>query len=111
MDPSIPFLIGAGVIAVASIPMALKMVPPNRLYGFRTPSTLSNQALWYRANTFAGWALLIASVASIALNVGAHRGALSGVAYGVVIFVLPLVIAVVASFIYLHRIKNERSDA
>ena len=106
MNPNTLFLIGAGVIAVVSVPMILKIVPPNHLYGFRTPSTLGNPALWYRANTFAGWALLIAAVASIALNVGVDGGVLPGVAHGVVAFVLPLVIAVVASFIYLHRIKS-----
>ena len=106
MNSSTLLLIGAGVIAVVSIPLILKMVPPNHLYGFRTPSTLSNRELWYRANVFAGWALLIAAVASIVLNVGVDGGALPGVARGAITFVLPLVIAVVACFVYLRRISG-----
>jgi uncharacterized membrane protein len=106
MNPDNLFLVGAAVIAVVSIPLILKVVPPNHLYGFRTPSTLSNRALWYRANVFAGWALLIAAVASIALNVGIDRGVLPAVASGVVVFVLPLLIAVIACFIYLQRISG-----
>src|SRR5258706_2567116 len=106
MNLSTLLQIGAGVIAVVSIPLILKMVPPNHLYGFRTPSTLANRALWYRANTFAGWALLIAAVASIALTVGADGGALPGVAFGAVTFVLPLLIAVVACLLYLPRITS-----
>ena len=106
MDPSTLFLIAAGTIAVVSIPLILKIVPPNHLYGFRTPSTLSNRAVWYRANTFAGWALLIAAIASIALIVGVDGGALPGVAFGAVTFVLPLVVAVVACFVYLRRITK-----
>ena len=106
MNSSTLLLIGAGVIAVTSIPLILKMVPPNHIYGFRTPSTLSNRALWYRANTFAGWALLIAAVASVALNVGTDGGVLPGLASGTVTFVLPLVAAVVACFIYLRRITR-----
>ena len=106
MNASTLFLIGAGVIAVTSIPLILKMVPPNHLYGFRTPSTLSNRKLWYRANTFAGWALLIAAVASVALIVGLDSGALPGVAFGAITFVLPLVVAVVACFVYLRRITT-----
>src|SRR5258708_5981283 len=104
MNSSTLFLIGAGVIELVSIPLILRMVPPNHLYGFRTPSTLSNRALWYRANVFAGWALLIAAVSSIALNVGVDRGVLPAVASEIIVFVLPLLIAVVASFVYLRKI-------
>jgi len=106
MNLSTLLQIGAGVIAVVSIPLILKMVPPNHLYGFRTPSTLANRPLWYRANTFAGWALLIAAVASIALTVSADGGALPGVAFGAVTFLLPLLIAVVVCFFYLRRITS-----
>ena len=107
MNSSTLLLIGAGVIALVSIPLILKVVPPNHFYGFRTPSTLSNRTLWYRANVFAGWALLIAAVASIALNVGVSRGALPVVASELFVFVLPLVIAVVACLVYLRRIGCE----
>ncbi len=106
MNSSTLFLIGAGVVAVVSIPLILKVVPPNPYYGFRTPSTLSDRTLWYRANVFAGWALLIAAVASIALNVGVDRAALPAAASEIIIFVLPLVIALVASFVYLRRISG-----
>lgn len=106
MSSSISLLIGAGVIAAVSIPLILKIVPPNPIYGFRTPTTLSNQALWYRANVFAGWALPIAAIASAVLIVGAARGVLPSEAGGIVAFVVPLVIAVVASFVYLRRISG-----
>src|SRR5258706_6093347 len=106
MNSSTLLLIGAGVIAVVSIPLILKMVPPNHLYGFRTPSTLANRALWYRANTFAGWALLIAAVASIALTVGADGGALPRAAFVAVTFLLPLLIAVVVCFFYFRKITS-----
>lgn len=36
------------------IPLLLKRVPPNRLYGFRTRVTLADEALWYRVNTVLG---------------------------------------------------------
>ena len=107
MNSSTLLLIAAGAIAVVSIPLILKVVPPNHFYAFRTPSTLSNRTLWYRANVFAGWALLIAAVASIALNVGVGPGALPTGALELVVFVLPLAIAVVACFVYLRRIRGE----
>src|SRR5207249_11776864 len=36
-------------LAVIAAPLALRLVAPNRLYGFRTPATLSNPELWYSA--------------------------------------------------------------
>jgi uncharacterized membrane protein len=38
-------------------------VKPNRLYGVRTQKTLSDQALWYEANSYFGKDLLMASIA------------------------------------------------
>jgi uncharacterized membrane protein len=33
-----------------SIPLILKKVPPNWIYGYRTKKTLSNPTIWYEAN-------------------------------------------------------------
>lgn len=66
MSGTTPFLIACGLIAAVSIPLILKAVPPNRWYGIRTPHTLGNEDLWFRANRFAGWAFLLASIASAA---------------------------------------------
>ncbi len=49
------------VFAIISIPHILRLVPPNGVYGFRTAATQSNRAIWYQANAFSGWALLVAS--------------------------------------------------
>jgi uncharacterized membrane protein len=48
------------LIMILSIPMIFGLVPPNRLYGFRTPKTLSSDQVWYPANRAAGIALLVA---------------------------------------------------
>jgi hypothetical protein len=50
------------VFAVISLPLILRLVPPNGIYGFRTRATLSSRAAWYSANAFHGWALLGAAV-------------------------------------------------
>jgi len=52
---------------VLGIPLALGVVPPNRLYGYRTPTSVSSPALWYQANHVLGWAMIVAGVASVAL--------------------------------------------
>jgi uncharacterized membrane protein len=45
------------LLRLLSIPMILEWVPRNRIYGFRTPYTLSSDALWYRANRASGMTL------------------------------------------------------
>ncbi|MDD5169223.1 MAG: SdpI family protein [Syntrophales bacterium] len=56
-----PFFIPALLIFLLSIPLIGGFIPPNRGYGIRTAKTLSDPQLWYRANKFGGWALLLAS--------------------------------------------------
>ena len=92
----------AMVIGAISIPLIFKIVPPNGVYGFRTSVTRSNVDIWYSANAFMGWALLASAVVSSAglarLPESAKRGLL------LVVFMLPLLAAVVASFVYLDRL-------
>lgn len=99
-------LIGPVILAALSIPLILKVVPPNRIYGLRTPKTLASEALWYRANSFAGWAFLIAAVTSIALLEAMRNGVLPAVSPEIVAVVLPVLLAVVACFVYLRRITG-----
>ena len=48
--------------------MILDKVPPNGVYGFRTPKTLSSPEVWYPANRAAGWFMLAAMVVAICFN-------------------------------------------
>src|SRR5262247_664842 len=50
------------LLILASVPMIMEQVPPNRWYGFRTPRTLSDPKVWYPANRIAGQYLTIAGV-------------------------------------------------
>jgi uncharacterized membrane protein len=47
---------------VLGIPLALKLVPPNRFYGFRTSATFSSPEAWYQVNFATGLALVAAGV-------------------------------------------------
>ncbi len=38
------------VLILMSIPLLFKWVPRNRVYGFRVPATLRNDAVWYDVN-------------------------------------------------------------
>jgi len=52
--PALTFALG--------IPLILRLVPPNRFYGFRTTTTYSSADAWYQINFATGLALVAAGV-------------------------------------------------
>ncbi len=56
------------LIIATSIPMVLGMVRPNRWYGFRTGKTLSSPGIWYPANRFSGWLMLLSGFLALCFN-------------------------------------------
>jgi uncharacterized membrane protein len=59
------------IIAILSLPLVFRMIPPNRWYGFRTRRTRANADVWYAANEYlGGWLFslgILVAVASVAL--------------------------------------------
>ena len=49
------------LFALIALPLALRKVKPNPVYGFRTRSTLGDEALWYEVNARFGGVQLVAS--------------------------------------------------
>jgi uncharacterized membrane protein len=52
------------LLMVIAIPLVLRWIPRNIVYGFRTRKTLANDATWYEANAYFGRALLVSSLCS-----------------------------------------------
>lgn len=91
-----------------SLPMITKSIKPNPWYGFRTPKTLSDPAIWYPANAHSGVLLLIAgainTVAALALALIPGLGK-DGYAFAnVAITLSTLAWVVIRSFQYLKRL-------
>jgi len=107
VSSAISFLVPCGIIAVASVPLILKLVPPNGAYGFRTQQTLADPELWFRANRFAGCALFIASGVSAIILLSQPGWASGSSLTGLAVLVVPLVIALAASFAYVRRVGGE----
>ena len=42
------------ILLLFSVPLILRWVPPNHLYGFRVPATFANRSVWYDANALSG---------------------------------------------------------
>lgn len=103
MSEPISFLIVSGIVAVAAAPLAFNLVPPNKIYGFRTAQTLADRRLWFRANRFAGWALLIAAGMSISFYISAPDIASGRSFVGLLVFAVPLAVAIVASAAYVRK--------
>jgi SdpI/YhfL family protein len=90
-------------IVTISIPLILRIVPPNGVYGFRVSATRSPE-IWYPANEFMGWALLVAAAIAAALQIMLPRTTKWWLLWTA--FLMPICGAVVASFAYLSRLLN-----
>ena len=55
----------SALLILIAIPLALRMVPRNVIYGFRTRATLSDDAIWFEANAHFGRRLLVASLCGV----------------------------------------------
>lgn len=63
-------LIAMGVLmAGLGIPLVLDKVGPNGSYGVRVAKTLNDEAIWYQANRFGGWSLLVTGFVQVAIGV------------------------------------------
>jgi hypothetical protein len=57
---------------VLAIPLILKKVPRNCLYGFRVKATMENDFVWYETNAYFGRGFLMASIVSACLILGLY---------------------------------------
>lgn len=108
MLSTIILLLICALVAIAAIPLTLRLVPRNPIYGLPTERALANDDTWFRVNAFAGKALLVGSGLA-ALLVMVYNGTLlrSGWAQLFVV-VLCLAVAVGAAFVYDQRLANPR---
>jgi uncharacterized membrane protein len=62
------------IIALA-VPLMLRVVPPNRVYGYRTNWSLASPETWYQANFLSGVALTAAGVLMLGIGLGVEAWA------------------------------------
>jgi uncharacterized membrane protein len=106
MLSTILLLVLCALIAIAAIPLILKLVPPNEIYGVRTERALSRKEVWYEVNWFGGWALVAAAVSAMLTLVLMSNTSLRSFWPQLIAFVLPLGIAVGATLWYDRRIAQ-----
>jgi len=87
---------GSGLlIALLAIPLILRRVPPNMLYGVRTKAAFASDADWYRINAQGGRYLLVSGLLIVVTGVvgfflptsvyGAYSWWASGVSVAVIL--------------------------
>ncbi len=104
MTTQVSLSIACLVLAAVSLPLILGKVPPNPTYGFRTRLTLSSPDIWYPANAFSGWALLIAAGVCLATLWLLPEALLVRPWVPIASFMVPLSLSLVASLLYLRRL-------
>jgi hypothetical protein len=66
------WIIGGGIFLILSaLPMLYNCVKPNPWYGFRVPKTLSDERIWYPANSYAAKGMILTGIITIVVAVGA----------------------------------------
>jgi len=104
----ITILICSAVFSLVSIPLILRRVPRNPVYGYRTRATLSDDKVWYEANAYFGLRFLVASILSACIAVVLHewRG-IAPATYlkvSIVLLAAPVVVAGLLTARFVHSI-------
>lgn len=104
------FLLGLVYIALG-VPLALRKIAPNGLYGFRVNKTLNDPKTWYEANAYAGRAFIWSGTATALLAlcipyVASHivKGPRVLGVFALAVELVPMLVGVVAAFVYLSRL-------
>ena len=96
------------IFAIIAIPLILRKVPRNVVYGFRTRSTLENDFVWYEANAYFGRAFLISSFISALLIISLYFSNLVSVQIflkaSIAVLVVPPLVAVLLTLRFIRSI-------
>ncbi|SMC21971.1 SdpI/YhfL protein family protein [Andreprevotia lacus DSM 23236] len=105
-----PLLFACGLVALLSVPLIMRWVPVNGLFGVRTRRTVRCIDNWYRANHFGGWAILIGSlISAILLVLIPMAGEISKPAY-IALFAVPELLAATVALAYTYRLPTPPQD-
>jgi uncharacterized membrane protein len=73
MRDQVLFAIVGLVSVVVGLPLARRLVRPNRWYGLRVPATFADEHVWYEANAVAGRDLMALGALLLIVALGVPR--------------------------------------
>jgi uncharacterized membrane protein len=99
------------LFVVLSLPLILRKVPRNIVYGYRTRATLASDDVWYEANAYFGRLFVIASAATCVAAVFLYRsGALEPGTYLKATIALIVAPVLVAALLTSRRVRQLAGD-
>ena len=108
---------GSGVVLIAlGIPLWLRRVKPNHMYGFRIRATLENEDIWWVVNARCGRQLFLLGIISIAMGIIAapvdlgKRGASDALYLWILILVLGIGWITVTGYRLACKMEGENGD-
>ena len=106
-------LLGVSLISIViGLPLALRKVSRNSIYGFRTRATMSSDELWFSVNAHFGRGIIVASICGSVAGTGICALRLLPPEFitpaSVLIMALPSLIATLATLRQLKKLR--RSD-
>ena len=114
---AIAIIAGSGVILIAlGIPLWLKRIKPNHMYGFRIKATLENANIWYEVNARCGRQLFFLGIISIAMGIIAapidlgKRGASDALYLWILILTLGIAWITVTGYRLACKMDHENGD-
>lgn len=106
MAEPISMYVPAALIAAVSVPLAFKLVPPNRVYGVRTSRTLASREAWFRVNRVAGFALLVAAGTAMCFYLAKPELASGRSFLGMLALVVPVISALAVTATYARKLSR-----
>ena len=64
------YVVGGSLLILLSIPLILRRIPPNPVYGFRVQWTMEDPELWYSVNAYTAKWFVFVGICSILGAVG-----------------------------------------
>jgi len=102
------------LLVLIAVPLALRLVPRNVIYGFRTRTTRASEEIWFSANAYFGRRLIVLSLCGILFNLGTYLlrpfSAEVFLPVSVVTMVAPSFIATLATLHYIRTLQPPGKD-
>ena len=108
----ISFIFVGAILILLGIPLLLGKIKPNWLYGFRLPSIVRNEDIWYKINKQVGRDLIIAGVVIIIgmfilLILKSYFTINQLIIISLLLVNIPLIIAIIRGLVLLKKLKNQ----
>lgn len=98
-EPATVLMLLGTAIALLSLPLLLRRIPPNRYYGIRLAAAFRSERHWYEINTFGARRFILFGIVVAAMGLALH-------AYTAVPFWLPIACMVLTLVLLLLTVQS-----